>query len=163
KDAFLAALSHELRTPLTPVLLSISSLESDPVVPESAREELTTLRRNIELEVQLIDDLLDLTRIVRGKIMLNPGHIDVHAAMNSAIDICRSDLSAKRLKLVQDYGATDAFTRGDAVRVQQILWNLLRNAIKFTPQGGCVTIESRDHGDGQIVLAISDTGIGIEP
>jgi PAS domain S-box-containing protein len=162
KDNFLAALSHELRTPLTPALMIAESLQSDPSIPAGKREELELLRRNIELEARLIDDLLDLTRIVRGKIELRSGVVDVHSVIADALDICRGDLSNKRLEIIQALRATDLYVSGDAVRIQQILWNLIRNAVKFTPDGGQIIVRSHNDGD-KLCVTIIDTGIGIEP
>jgi PAS domain S-box-containing protein len=162
KDAFLAALSHELRTPLTPVLMTAASLEADPTLPEAARRELALLRRNVELEARLIDDLLDITRIVRGKVELKPDVVDVHAVLAAALDICRADMAAKNLHLVEDLQARQSHVHGDAVRLQQILWNLIRNAVKFTPAGGRIIVRSSNDGGAQLRLDVSDTGIGID-
>jgi PAS domain S-box-containing protein len=161
KDAFLAALSHELRTPLTPVLMAVESLESDHALPDAARRELAVLRRNVELEARLIDDLLDITRIVRGKVELKPDVVEVHAVLGAAVDICRADLVGKELRLIEDLQATETHVSGDAVRLQQILWNLIRNAVKFTPAGGQITLRSHS-GGGRLQIAVVDTGIGIE-
>jgi len=162
KDAFLAALSHELRTPLTPVLMTVASLEGDTSLPETARRELALLRRNVELEARLIDDLLDITRIVRGKVELKPDVVDAHGVLAAALDICRPDMAGKNLHLVEDLQARESHVHGDAVRLQQILWNLIRNAVKFTPAGGQIIVRSSNDEDGQLRLAVSDTGIGID-
>lgn len=162
KDNFLAALSHELRTPLTPVLMTVASLEDDKALPEPARRDLSLVRRNIELEARLIDDLLDITRIAQGKVEMKPDVIDVHGVLGAALDICRPDMVGKRLKLVQDLQAKEATVNGDAVRVQQILWNILRNAVKFTPSDGKIIVRS-NNDNGNVRISISDTGIGIEP
>jgi signal transduction histidine kinase len=115
----------------------------------------------VELEARLIDDLLDLTRIVRGKIELRSEVVNVHAIVTDAMNICRTDISAKRQELVLVLRASEFHVNGDAVRIQQILWNLLRNAVKFTPEGGQIVIRSHNEG-GNICIAIIDTGIGIE-
>ena len=161
KDAFLAALSHELRTPLTPVLMAVASLEGDPALPENMRHELQLLRRNVELEARLIDDLLDITRIARGKVELKLDVVDVHAVLAAAIDICRSDMLGKNIELRQDLQAGESHVNGDAVRIQQILWNLIRNAVKFTPERGQIIVRSHNE-EGQLRVSISDTGIGID-
>lgn len=161
KDNFLAALSHELRTPLTPVLMMVASMESDDKLSPERRAEVALLRRNIELEARLIDDLLDVTRIAQGKVELKPGIIEVHAVLGSALDICQADLQAKRQVLRTDLQASGTHIEGDAVRVQQILWNLLRNAVKFTPEGGQIIVRSSNSG-GRLHVTITDTGIGIE-
>jgi PAS domain S-box-containing protein len=162
KDSFLAALSHELRTPLAPVLMTVASLEDDEALPEATRGDLALVRRNIELEARLIDDLLDITRIAQGKVEMKPDVIDVHGVLGAALDICRADMVGKRLKLVQDLQAKEAHVNGDAVRVQQILWNIIRNAVKFTPSDGKVIVRSNNE-NGNVRISISDTGIGIEP
>jgi PAS domain S-box-containing protein len=162
KDNFLAALSHELRTPLTPVMMAAASLETNPALPPSLRQDVAILRRNVELEARLIDDLLDLTRIARGKIELHSDIVDLHAVIGDALNICRGDISSKRLELVQALRAPEFHVRGDAVRLQQILWNLLRNAVKFTPEGGQIIIRSHIE-EARVCVAVIDTGIGIEP
>jgi len=162
KDNFLAALSHELRTPLTPVLLTIAAMESDDAIPQSLRRDLKVLRRNVELEARLIDDLLDLTRIVHGKVELQPEVSDVHAVLDAALEIARPEIDAKGLQLVRDLRAVESHIAGDVVRIQQVLWNLVRNAAKFTPAGGRVIV--RSDGDGSMIrISIADTGIGIDP
>jgi PAS domain S-box-containing protein len=160
KDNFLAALSHELRTPLTPVLMTAAALEADAALPEPVRRDLSLLRRNVELEARLIDDLLDLTRIVRGKVELKPDVVDAHAVLAAALDICQPELAGKNLRVTKQLDASQSFVHGDAVRLQQVLWNLVRNAVKFTPAGGRVTLRS-ENGDGMLRISISDTGIGI--
>jgi signal transduction histidine kinase len=161
KDNFLAALSHELRTPLTPVVMAAASLEADLSLPDSVRQELAILRRNVELEARLIDDLLDLTRIVQGKIELRSERVDAHAILGDALSLCRNNMSGKRLELVRALGASRFHVIGDPVRIEQILWNLLRNAVKFTPEGGGIMVRSYNQ-DQSICISVNDTGIGIE-
>ena len=143
KDLFLAALSHELRTPLTPVLAILSSLRENAALPEALAEDLETVRRNIELEARLIDDLLDLTRITRGKLELRCERVRLHRMIEDAINACQPDLAAKHLTLVHDFAAEKTNILADSARITQILWNLLKNAVKFTPEGGTITIRSR--------------------
>ena len=143
KDLFLAALSHELRTPLTPVLAILSHLREAAVIPEAIAEDLETVRRNVELEARLIDDLLDLTRITRGKLELRCERVRLHRMVEDATNACLPDLQAKHLTLVRDFASEKATTFADSARITQILWNLLKNAIKFTPEGGTITIRSR--------------------
>ncbi|HVT88007.1 MAG TPA: ATP-binding protein [Tepidisphaeraceae bacterium] len=162
KDNFLAALSHELRTPLTPVLMTIETIESDPGLDRAMRSQLEMMRRNVQLEARLIDDLLDITRIVRGKIDLRSERVNMHAVIAQAIEICRSDNSARNLKILQELNADHFFVEGDSVRLHQILWNLIRNAIKFTPDGGTIRIGTSNQGQ-VLQLSVADTGIGIEP
>ena len=158
KDQFLAVLSHELRTPLTPVLMTVSLIEQNPDLPASIREDITSIRRNVELEARLIDDLLDLTRLARGKIRYDFQTIDVHLLIRSALSICCSD---GKHQVITDLHAADSYVRGDAARLQQVFWNLLNNAWKFTQPGGKITIESQSH-DRKVTIAVSDTGMGIE-
>jgi len=163
KDAFLAALSHELRTPLTPALLATAALEERTDLPETVRGDLAMIRRNIELEARLIDDLLDLTRIASGKLELHSSPIDVHAVVRCALEICRADLEQKRLHCELNLRAREIATVGDAIRLQQALWNLISNAIKFTAPGGQVTISTGNSSPGSVWVEVSDTGIGFEP
>ncbi len=168
KDQFLAALSHELRTPLTPVLLATQSLQLDDSLPRSARDELVGIQRNIELEARLIDDLLDITRITRGKLQLHLTEMDIHEAINRAADICRADADQKRVRLELWLEAEFATIRADPSRIQQVLWNLIKNAIKFTPDNGLVLIHTRNdrQSEGaddfpQVICEVTDSGIGM--
>ncbi len=164
KDDFLAALSHELRTPLTPVLLSAASLRDDERLPEEIRQQLGMMERNIALEARLIDDLLDLTSISRGKLNLRTQPCEAHALIELAVDIVQSDARDKEVALESAFAAKLTGLNADPARFQQVIWNLLRNAVKFTPRGGRVSIRTRD-GDtpSTLLIEISDTGIGIEP
>lgn len=163
KDNFLATLSHELRTPLTPALMAAASLEQDPNIPENFRHDLAIIRRNVELEARLIDDLLDLTRIARGKLELHPADMDIHLALQRAIDICQPDIRGKGLNLTARFDAFKTRTVGDAVRVQQAFWNLIRNAVKFTPPGGSISVSTVNPSPDEFVVQIVDNGIGFEP
>lgn len=160
KDEFLGVLSHELRTPLTPVLLTVTLLENSPHLTADQRRDLQTIRRNVELEARLIDDLLDLTRISRGKLQLDMHTTDVHPLVHGAVDICQR---TSGIRLVVDLAATRHFVRADPPRLQQVFWNLLNNAHKFTPIGGTVTVRSLNTQEGRIRVEIADTGVGIEP
>ncbi len=162
KDDFLAALSHELRTPLTPVLMAAEDLCDDPTLPPPMHETLCMMRRNIALEARLIDDLLDLTRIASGKLSLREQECDAHSLIGLALDIVRDEAQTKGLALVEELAATQTHLVCDPARLQQVFWNLLKNAVKFTPAGGRIAIRSRD-ADGRIVIEVSDTGIGIAP
>jgi signal transduction histidine kinase len=170
KDQFLAMLSHELRTPLTPVLATVNLLEGRGDLPEDLRSELETIRRNVEMEARLIDDLLDLTRINRGKVELRNEVIDANASLQSAVQICRGDIDAKGITLSLDLHADHSRVWADSARVQQVFWNLLKNAVKFTPRGGKISVTMREsagingHATDRILFVeISDTGIGIDP
>jgi PAS domain S-box-containing protein len=163
KDQFLAMLSHELRTPLTPALMVIAARESDPALPADLREDLATARRNLELEAQLIDDLLDLNRVVRGKIQLQLQPQNLHVILQRALAVCRADFETKEQTTSVALQAAEHFIDADAGRLQQVFWNLLRNAAKFTPKGGSVTIRSSNPSPGTVRVEITDTGIGIAP
>jgi len=160
KDQFLAVLSHELRTPLAPVLLAVQALEESGQVGEVA-ETLAMIRRNVELEARLIDDLLDLTRIAKGKLQLHLEHVDANALVATAVDICRAESTTRDLSLRVELGATLRWVFADAGRLQQVFWNLINNAVKFTPAGGTVRVRTFDEGD-HLMIEVSDTGVGIE-
>jgi PAS domain S-box-containing protein len=162
KDEFLAALSHELRTPLTPVLLLASDAAGNSSLSESVRGDFSAIHKNVSLEARLIDDLLDLARIARGKLKVDPKPCDVHGVLQDAIAVVRGDLEEKRIRLSVLPYAERAHVLGDAVRLQQIFWNVLRNAVHFTPQGGSITVVvSTDRTRGELVVEITDTGVGI--
>jgi PAS domain S-box-containing protein len=160
KDDFLAALSHELRTPLNPVLLLASEAAEDPQLPAEVRAQFATIRNNVELEARLIDDLLDLTRITRGKLLLNKQSLNVHQVLHEAINIVRPDAEAKKITLGLEFCAEDHQIYGDSVRLHQVFWNVLKNAVKFTPPAGRVTVKTFAQGDG-FFIEVTDTGIGI--
>ncbi len=162
KDRFLAVLSHELRTPLTPVLAAVEALISNPAAPPEIAEQMQMVRRNVELEARLIDDLLDLTKISKGKLQLNFSAVDVHAAVRHVLEICAPDIAAKQLSVRTQLAANRPVVHGDAARLRQVFWNVLKNAIKFTPEAGSIAIRSKNI-DGLISVAITDTGIGIAP
>ncbi len=162
KDEFLAMLSHELRTPLTPVLASALELENEPDVRQDVRESLQMIRRNVELEARLIDDLLDLTRIDRGKVQLNFEIVDAHTLLQNALEICQPEIDRKHLTPSLNLGAQKVHMRADPARLQQIFWNLINNAVKFTPPNGRITITTNDSA-GKLRVEIADTGMGIEP
>ena len=163
KDHFLATLSHELRTPLTPVLAIASVLEEEARLPGYVREHLAMIRRNVELEARLIDDLLDLTHISRDKIELRPQPTDVRELVRDALrTCCQQDIDSGRVHVEVDLAAASHQVRADAPRLAQVFWNLLNNAIRFTPDGGRVEVRTRDE-DGLLTISIADTGTGIDP
>jgi PAS domain S-box-containing protein len=162
KDDFMAVLSHELRTPLTPALAAASYLAEHEELPPNLREEVTAIRRNVQFEARLIDDLLDLTRITRGKLELHPETVDAHRLLHNALTIVHEDIVRKELEVATDLVAQDHHISADPIRIQQVFWNLLNNAVKFTPQRGKITIRTSNDG-GRFVFEITDTGIGIEP
>jgi PAS domain S-box-containing protein len=182
KDQFLAALSHELRTPLMPVLMSAEALAADLSLPPPVRGELEMIRRNVEVEKRLIDDLLDLTRIARGKMQLNCQATDVHQVIQHALSAVKEEIRGKSLQLTADLRAAERLVWGDSGRLQQVFSNLLKNAAKFTPTGGSIAVRTRNSPEGKVlspecghrdselgtqhsalIVEVSDTGIGIEP
>lgn len=160
KDRFLAVLSHELRTPLTPALISVSDLESDPRIPTDIQDEISMIRRNIELETKLIDDLLDISRITSGKLSLRLEMVDLNEAVRQVCSICTPQVSEKairlEMKLQPDLGNVSA----DPARLQQILWNILKNAAKFTPENGVITV-STQRKENTLGIEVTDSGMGI--
>ena len=161
KDAFLAMLSHELRTPLTPVLTSVLALEQSENLPDEMRASLQMIRRNVELEARLIDDLLDLTRISKGKVQLSLEEVNAHTLLRNALEICQADIEKKHLALHTEFGAEKVSLEADPARLQQIFWNLIKNAVKFTPDGGRLEVRTSNL-DGHLQVQVSDTGIGID-
>ncbi|HEY1765121.1 MAG TPA: ATP-binding protein [Opitutaceae bacterium] len=161
KDDFLAALSHELRTPLNPALLVSSEAAKDSRLSASVRAQFELVRRSIELEARLIDDMLDLTRITHGKLALNTRPLHLHASLRQALATIRTEIEFKRIRVEECLGAARDLILGDAVRLQQVFWNVLKNAVKFTPAGGSLWASSALDGDKAIVISIKDTGIGM--
>lgn len=161
KDSFLAMLSHELRTPLTPVLTSVLGLQQTEGLPKEVIDSLQMIRRNVELEARLIDDLLDLTRISKGKVQLSLEMVDAHLLLQNALEICQADIDKKHLSLQTDFAAEKVCLEADPARLQQIFWNLIKNAVKFTPERGRLEIRTRNE-DGQLRVEVSDSGMGID-
>ena len=161
KDEFLARLSHELRTPLTPALAAASYMaENISELPEKFGEDIHLIQRNVQLEARLIDDLLDLTRISTGKMDLHLQRVDGHAVARDAVQVARSDIHRKGLSVTTDWGAKNHYLWADPVRLEQVFWNLINNAVKFTGPGGEIRIQTWNDGD-DFKFAITDTGIGI--
>jgi PAS domain S-box-containing protein len=174
KDQFLAALSHELRTPLTPALLTVAALLEEPEAAGELRPALEMVRRNIESEARLIDDLLDVVRATRGRLSLELRRVDVHAVLRQALATCRPEIEAAGLALGLELSAPEHHATADPDRLQQVFWNLIKNAAKFTPRGGSLVIRSHNEdasspgpdtapGAGRLVIEVADDGIGIEP
>ena len=162
KDTFLAVVSHELRTPLTPVLLAITSLLERPDLDAEVREWLELSEQNLQLESRLIDDLLDVTRIARGKLSYHFDVVDVRELIERTLAASEPQFREKGLTLVKELDLPAARVRGDATRLQQVLANLLKNAVKFTPAGGRVTLSLSGEGS-KVRVRVLDTGIGIAP
>jgi PAS domain S-box-containing protein len=162
KDDFLAALSHELRTPLNPVLLIASEAAGNPEFPAPAREAFRSIEKNAMLEARLIDDLLDLTRIEHGKIALEMQPFDAHAALRDALVTIQAEAEEKHLSLEVGLGAPASQIIGDSGRLQQVFWNVLKNAVKFTPPGGAITVSSWSDLR-ELFVCVRDSGIGMAP
>jgi PAS domain S-box-containing protein len=160
KDDFLATLSHELRTPLNPVLLIASDAANNRELSPRTRTDFDTIRKNIELEARLIDDLLDLTRITRGKVILDKHFLDAHHLLKDAVADVREEMNQKQIVLKMDLKAARNAVFADAVRLKQIFWNLIKNAVKFTPHGGQIVIET-GVSENKLAVKITDTGIGM--
>ena len=161
KDQFIAVLSHELRTPLTPVLAMVTAIEEMENLPPRVQKDLEVIHRNVELEARLIDDLLDVTRISQGKVNLRQENVDAHACFHSALEICESELEARQMKVSLDLAAAERFVWGDPVRLRQVFWNLLNNALKFSPRQGRIRVRTWNDGD-RLKIEIADEGIGID-
>ncbi|MGH7940135.1 MAG: PAS domain-containing sensor histidine kinase [Limisphaerales bacterium] len=164
KDDFLAVLSHELRTPLNPVLLVASDSAENPELAPDIRAQFETILTNVEIEAKLIDDLLDLTRIRTGKLNLDLQTVDAHAVLTRAFDTVKADIAAKQIQVVSNLNAGQCRVSADAVRLQQVFWNVLRNAVKFTPKAGRITVETFSTPEPRrLHVVIKDTGIGMTP
>ena len=162
KDHFLSVLSHELRTPLTPVLGAISMMEQDVTVPAHLAAQLQMIRRNVETEARLVDDLLDLTRIARGKVRLHFEVVDAHAVLRNVVSMFQAEIEEKSISVTQALRARNHFVWADPGRFQQILLNLMSNAVKFTPEDGSITVRTSNE-NGTVKIEVADTGVGIEP
>ncbi|RBP44460.1 PAS domain S-box-containing protein [Roseimicrobium gellanilyticum] len=162
KDDFLASLSHELRTPLNPVLLLATEAARNSAFPKEAREDFDTIAKNVMLEARLIDDLLDLTLITRGKMPLDMGLRDAHEILRDAVSTVNMEMDQKSIALTLRLAAQEHQVWGDAVRLQQVFWNILKNAVKFTPSGGNITLSTRNSGpDNDLIIDLTDSGIGM--
>jgi hypothetical protein len=164
KDDFLAALSHELRTPLTPALAAATYLEENAEkLPPDFVEDVEIIKRNVQLQARLIDDLLDLTRIARGKLHLELEDCNAHTIIQNALETANSAIAAKQLNVSTMFDAKKYHILADGIRLQQVFWNLINNAVKFTSADGQVAIRTFNDKDGRFHFEIADTGIGIEP
>ncbi|MDB6137158.1 MAG: Two-component system, NtrC family, sensor kinase [Verrucomicrobiaceae bacterium] len=165
KDQFLAVLSHELRTPLTPVLAVVTERSEDGSLPEDVRRDFSLIRRNVELETHLINDLLDLTRIAQGKLEIHRVEVDLKEIIQHVVTMCRT-VDTPTASLSVNFTASSSLVLGDAMRLTQVVWNLLQNAIKFTPPHGRIDIQLTNaagvDGVTTVVMEIRDTGAGIE-
>jgi signal transduction histidine kinase len=156
-------LSHELRTPLNPILLWVNATLKEKQIAPSLKEGLEMIRRNVELEVHLIDDLLDVARIIGGKVQLNLQLSDAATLFRDALEMVKGELAQKQLVMRVELTATNHRVLVDPARLQQVFWNVLKNAQKFTPEGGTISIRSFNESRGKIVFEITDNGKDIEP
>jgi PAS domain S-box-containing protein len=163
KDHFLAVLSHELRTPLTPVMMLVSALLEDKSLPKDLLDDLTMIRRNVEVETRLIDELLDLTRLNSGKISLNLQELDLNEIMGHVCEICRPQAIERHIQVSTQFDPQLRKFKADPVRLQQVFWNVLKNAIKFTMVHGRITITTSQLTDGGCEVRVQDNGIGMKP
>jgi signal transduction histidine kinase/CheY-like chemotaxis protein len=161
KDEFLATLSHELRTPLNPVLLLATDGAADPRHPADTRSMFAAIAKSVSLEARLIDDMLDVTRITRGKLSLDLREVELHEVLRDALSTVELDFSDKQLKIKTAFSSTPVWVSADSVRLQQVFWNLLKNAAKFSPAGGLVDIATRRLKDQRVEVSITDRGIGM--
>jgi signal transduction histidine kinase len=162
KELFFGMLSHELRTPLTPLIALLQDLADDPRRSVQDLDAFKIMRRNLDLETHLIDDLLDLTRVTGGKLQLRREIVDLHLCLRQAIGICQAEIDAKKLQLAIEFNAPRHFVDADASRLQQVFWNLIKNAVKFTPPGGQIAIETQCDQASNLIVEFHDTGLGIE-
>jgi signal transduction histidine kinase len=163
KDRFLAMLSHELRTPLTPILLwANATLEEEQTAP-SLKEGIQMVRRNAELEASLIEDLLDVARITGGKLQLHLQLSDAATLFRDALEMVKAESARKQLEMRVELSASNHRVIVDRARIQQVFWNVLKNAQKFTPEHGTISIRSFNEGQEKLLFEITDSGKGIEP
>jgi PAS domain S-box-containing protein len=162
KDEFVAIVSHELRTPLTPILGAVYMMRHESRDEKVVTRALDLIERNAKTQVKIVDDLLDVSRALSGKLKINVEAVDLARVIQSAVETVRPASEAKGIRLEVRLGAITGIVAGDSDRLQQVVWNLLANAVKFTPRAGCVTVELTE-AQGQAEIRVSDTGIGIEP
>lgn len=163
KDHFLAVLSHELRTPLTPVLMTVDALQHDASLPPTLREDVAMMKRNIQLETKLIDDLLDISRITSGKLVLHLAAVDLNDVVRNVCRLCNPLVRERGMELHTRLARSAGVINADSARVQQVLWNVLMNALKFTPAGGSITVTTAWIDSSRCEVRIQDTGAGIAP
>jgi len=161
RDEFLSVLSHELRTPLTPILAITSALHAHADVPLAIRENLARIKRNVELETRLIDDLLDMTEAARGRMPLSREIVDLHQVLRDTVVLCEAD-RPPGIAMTLALGARQHHVRADAMRLRQIFWNLVRNAFQSIGTDGEISLRSTNDASGRITLTVRDSGCGID-
>ena len=163
KDRFLAMLSHELRTPLNPILLWANAMLAEKQTAPSLKGDIQMIRRNVELEASLIDDLLDVARITGGKLQLHLQLSDAAALFRDALEMVKAESVRKQQEIRVELSATNHRAMIDRARIEQVFWNVLKNAQKFTPEGGTISVRSFNEGKEKVSFEIKDSGKGIEP
>ncbi len=163
KDDFLATLSHELRTPLNPVLLLATEAANNSNLPPEVRDDFRSIAHNISMEARLIDDLLDISRIAHGKLPLNLVQLEVHPLLSLVLDSLFPEITAKELRITKKWTEGHLTVVGDELRLHQLFSNLLRNAVKFTPKGGAITVITRINPEipRTLQIEVTDSGIGM--
>jgi len=162
KDRFLAMLAHELRTPLVPALLGLEELQQDERFAK-AEVTLTMIRRNLETEARLVAELFDFTSVGQRKIRLQSQSLDAHEAIRLALETCRPEITAAEIQVLLDLRASEPLVLADSMKLQQVMWNLLKNAIKFSPQRGTISVSTSNASSDRLAIEFADHGIGIEP
>src|SRR5436190_7361223 len=163
KDRFLAMLSHELRTPLNPILLWANAKLAETETAPSLKEDIQMVRRNVELEASLIDDLLDVPRITGGKLQLHLQPSDAAALFRDALEMVKAESVRKQQEICVELSATNHRVMVDRARIEQVFWNVLKNAQKLTPEGGTISVRASNKGKEKLCFEITDSGKGIEP
>ena len=161
KDEFLATLSHELRTPMTATLGWAMLLRAGDTSPENFHLAIETIERSTRAQAKLIDEILDVSRIVTGKLRLNVAPVNLQSIVEAAVDAVRPSIAAKGIAVRLDFARIDGVPTGDAERLQQVFWNLLSNSVKFTPSGGTIAIRVDQPRRDSVRIAVTDTGQGI--
>ena len=160
KTRFITMLSHELRTPLNPLMMLIHAWKTEKHLPPAFLPDLEIMQHCVEIQTKLIDDLLDITAIAHGKITLEFKPQDVHELLRYAIEVVQPEIEKRKMRVVMSLKAKDSVVNTDFTRLTQVLWNLMKNAVKFTPVGGAVSISTTNQGE-KIQVSIGDTGVGI--
>ena len=162
RDRFLAMLSHELRTPMMPILFGLAELQANERFSD-AHQTLAMIRRNIELQARLLEELNDFAAVGQYKVRLRLEATDAHEAVRLALETCGSEIAAARIEVRLDLRASEFMVSADSPRLQQIIWNLVKNAVKFSPGGSSISIASANDTPGHLTLEVADHGIGIVP
>src|SRR5688500_356963 len=162
KDEFLATVSHELRTPLTAILGWSRMLEGSALDSDMAARAIETIKRNAKAQAQIIDDILDVSRIITGNLYLELHPIEIESVLDAAVNVVRPTAEAQNIRIYLNFDQEPVTVSGDTNRSKQVFWNLLSNAVKFTPSGGQVTVRLRQV-ESQVEIEVTDTGQGIRP